>query len=106
MAAGQRLVGWTGRPRYHVFPEAMRPDRLELLLIPSLVDNDAIEIAQAIRRANGRGAGKPRVLRDIHASTAAAPPLRRTGRQGFPTPTPIRPRDLFGTLSARLGMTK
>ncbi len=36
------------------------------LLVPSLADNDAIEIGQAIRRAHGRGAGKPQVLRDIH----------------------------------------
>ncbi len=34
-------------------------------LLPSLADNDAIEIGQAIRRANGRVGEKPRVLRDI-----------------------------------------
>ena len=55
------------------------------LLVPSLADHDAIEIGQAIRRGHGRGAGKPRVLRDIHPSAAAAPLLRRTVSQGFPT---------------------
>ena len=43
---------------------------------PSLVDYDAIGIGQAIRRAIGRGAGKPRVRRDIH------PPQRQRRRCG------------------------
>ena len=40
--------------------KSLGPDHPDL--IPSLVDNDAIEIGQAIRRVGG----KPRVLRDIH----------------------------------------
>ncbi len=43
--------------------------------------------------ASGQGAGRRQTVGDAGhpPSAAAAPLLRRTGRQGFPTPTPIRP---------------
>ena len=49
------------------------------------------EIAQAVRRATGRIAGKPRAMRGIHPPQRQRRPLWRTGRRGLPTPAPIRP---------------
>ncbi len=43
--------------------------------------------------ASGQRAGRRKAAGDTGhpLSAAAAPLLRRTGRQGFPTPAPIRP---------------
>ncbi len=67
-------------------------------LLPSLADNDAIEIGQAIRRANGRVGGKPRVLRDI---VKAFRRPHRCARCRFACPTGTAVSQGFRTASRR-----